>query len=489
MSGATAITVFVVSIIVAIMIHELGHFLTARWFGMRADRYFLGFGPTLWSTHRGETEYGVKALPLGGFVRIKGMSPLDERLRPVPDQILDPAAVERDRTREAEFVPAAGVPAGRGLPERTWGRLADELRRRGAGRDLTERIVHRTRVNLGEDAGLVHARTVLNEVIAGEVPDTGRLGDLHHRITQGDRGRFFADRPAWQRAVVLVAGSVMHFLIAIVVLLGMFLFVPQPTGQVGTTVDLVVEGQPADVGGLQPGDRVVAVDGVRSDDYEELREVIRGRAEQPTEFVVERGGEEITLTITPAQAVDQETGETFGQVGFLPAEIFERYSVSRAIEESLVGPAGFFTIFVGSILALGRVFSPTGLANLFSQASGTEERAMDGAVSLVGAASLAGQSGGTTYGLLTLLLLIASINIFIGIFNLVPLPPLDGGHLAVLGIERAVNAVRRVRGKAQDFTVDPRAVAAVAIPVLAILGTVFVALLWLDITNPIRLPG
>jgi regulator of sigma E protease len=154
----------------------------------------------------------------------------------------------------------------------------------------------------------------------------------------------------------------------------------------------------------------------------------------------------------------------------------------------VLGPAGFVAIFTGSVSALVRVFSPQGIANLIQQASGGEERALDGAVSLVGAASLAGQATSSVYGLLILLGLIASINIFIGIFNLVPLPPLDGGHLAVLGIERAVNALRRLRGKTPDFTVDPRAVAAVAIPVLAVLGTVFVVLLWLDITDPLQLP-
>src|SRR5690554_1295984 len=106
MSGPAAITVFVVSLIAAIMLHEAGHFLTARRFGMRADRFFLGFGPTLWSTRRGETEYGVKALPLGGFVRIRGMSELDERLAPVPDAVFVTEAIAADR----ELVPAGGGP-------------------------------------------------------------------------------------------------------------------------------------------------------------------------------------------------------------------------------------------------------------------------------------------------------------------------------------------------------------------------------------------
>ncbi|HSK23559.1 MAG TPA: site-2 protease family protein, partial [Egicoccus sp.] len=111
MTGATAIVVFVVAVIESIMIHELGHFLTARWFGMRADRYFLGFGPTLWSTRRGETEYGVKAFPLGGFVTIKGMSPLDERLRPVGEQVFDAYAVDRDLVGGVEHRRPGPAPA------------------------------------------------------------------------------------------------------------------------------------------------------------------------------------------------------------------------------------------------------------------------------------------------------------------------------------------------------------------------------------------
>ncbi|HSK22664.1 MAG TPA: M50 family metallopeptidase [Egicoccus sp.] len=487
MTGATAIVVFLVSLLAAIMIHELGHFLTARWFGMRADRYFLGFGPTLWSTRRGETEYGVKAFPLGGFVTIKGMSPLDERLRPVGEQVFDAYAVDRDRERQDELVSVGAPTARTGMPDATWDRLETELRRRGTNRELTDRIVQRTRTNVGDSDDLRHARTVFNEIVAGEVSDTGRVGDLHHRITEGDRGRFFPDRPAWQRAIVLVAGSVMHFLIAIAVLLGMFLFLAQPTGEPSTVVGSVMSGEPAQEAGLRPGDRLLAVDGVRSQDYDDLREAIRQRPGQPVDLVVVRDGEELTLTVTPAPVTDE--GETVGQVGLMPESVYERYTVSEAIEAAFVGPVGFFTLFVGSLVALGRVFSPSGIMQMLSQATGAEERTMDGAISLVGAANVAGQAGGGSGGLLTLLLLIVSINIFIGIFNLVPLPPLDGGHLAVLGIERAVNAVRKVRGKAQDFTVDPRAIAAVAVPVLAVLGVVLVALLWLDITNPLQLPG
>jgi regulator of sigma E protease len=489
MTGGVAITIFVVSLLAAIMLHEAGHLLTAKRFGMRADRFFVGFGPTLWSTRRGETEYGVKAFWLGGYVRIIGMSPLDERQPPVADELLDPEALAEDRRQAAAGGDELAQPL---LPGPSWDRLAVSLQGRGTPRQLTERIVRRTRAALSPASSANEARTTLTEVLVTEVPDTGRVGDLHHRLLEGDRDRFFHDRPAWQRAIVLVAGSVTHFLIAIAVLLGAYLFLPQLTGQIVPVIDAVLEDSPAQAAGLTPGDRVLAFGDVRSDGFEVLREEIAARPEQPTELTYERDGEERTVTITPRAEVDPDTGETIGLVGFVPSAEQRRLDPLEATRRALVGepsmlsPGGFVPMFTGSLGALVRVFSPQGLGSLFSQATGQAERGVEGAVSLVGAASIAGQTGGDALGLTVFLALLAAINIFIGIFNLVPLPPLDGGHLAVLGIERAVNAWRTLQGRTPDFTVDPRAVAAIAIPVIAVLGTVFLALLWLDITEPIR---
>jgi regulator of sigma E protease len=491
-SGSIAITVFVISIVVSIMLHELGHLLTAKRFGMRADRYFVGFGPTLWSTHRGETEYGVKAFPLGGFVRIVGMSPLDERLPPVVDEVFDPGSLAEDRRVAAERADHDDPLAVDNLPEPTWQRLDAVLAERGAPDELRERIVRRTRANLPANPTAADARHSLHEVLTGEVTDSGRVGDLHHRLFQGDRGRFFHDRPAWQRAIVLVAGSLTHFLIAILVLAGAYAFVPQLTGEVVPVIDAVLEGSPAEEAGLRPGDRVVAVGEVRSGDYEQLRQVIVERPGEPTPITVERDGEELVLTVTPAEERDAD-GEPFGRAGFVPTLEQVRLGPVAAVEQALVGepsalsPGGFVPMFTGSLEALLRVFSPDGLSNLFSQATGQTERGVDGAISLVGAASIAGQAGSDALGLTLFFALLAAINVFIGIFNLVPLPPLDGGHLAVLAIERSINAVRSWRGRSADYVVDPRAVAAVAFPVIVILGMVFIALLWLDITDPIRL--
>ena len=112
---------------------------------------------------------------------------------------------------------------------------------------------------------------------------------------------------------------------------------------------------------------------------------------------------------------------------------------------------------------------------------------MDGAVSLVGAASIAGQVGAREGGLAVMLVLLAAINVFFFLFNLLPLPPFDGGHLAVIGIESGVNGVRRLRGRASDYKVRPEAITAVALPVIAVLVLLLVTTLWLDVTDPIRL--
>jgi regulator of sigma E protease len=485
MSGGVAITVFAVSLLVAIMLHELGHFVTARRFGMRADRYFLGFGPTLWSMRRGETEYGIKAIPAGGFVSIRGMTPLDERRQPLPDALFDPDAIASDRRGQArrDGVDLAEVAA---VPATTWQRLDHILSERGTPADVRGRIVDRTRRNAGEDPTTDEVRTVLHEVVMTETSDTGRVGDLQHRLVRGDEGRFFHDRPAWQRAIVLAAGSAMHFTIAVLVLLLGLLLLPQPTGEASPVIDQVQAGSAADEAGLQPGDRVLAIAGQESDDFLELREVIRGRPGEPTDVTIRRDGRELTLTITPTRTLDEETGEYVGLLGFVPAQETEQLSLTDAAYETFVGPSSVPAMMGQSLRGIASVFGPEGLGQLFQQVTGEVERGNEGGMSIVGASAVAGQAV-AAFGVMSLLYLIASVNVFIGVFNLLPLPPLDGGHLAVLGVERGVNAVRRLRGRAADFTIDARQVAAISLPVIVLFAVVSLGLIWLDITNPIQL--
>ncbi len=483
MTGQLAAVIFVVGLVGSIMVHEWGHFFTARRFGMRVDQFFLGFGPTLWSFRRGETEYGVKLLPLGGFVRIKGMTPTDERLPDVPTALARRVGEGEDPARA----------------------LADLLAERGAPTQLAERVVGRfertmaasedpddSEGNLAVAADLDPARLAL-QLLASEVPPTGRVGDLHHRLLKGDDGRFFHDRPAWQRAIVLASGSALHFLQAILlVFLGWLLVGPTVAVPViGSFADAqTTEGQvlesAAEAAGLQPGDRIIAVNGQQTDEFEEVRTVVRDNPGVPVDLLVMREGveEALRFTVVPTAFTDPDTGETFGLLGFFPDTETRALDADQALYATFVGDGSFTQMLTGTLAALGNVFGPEGVADLFGQLTGQEERGVDGGISLVGATQAANE-GVDAFGPLFLFSLLASVNVFVGIFNALPLPPLDGGHLAVLGVEEAVNLKRRREDEPADFKVDPRTVASIAVPVIVFVATISLGLLWLDITNPL----
>ena len=482
MTGQLAAVIFVVGLVGSIMVHEWGHFFTARRFGMRVDQFFLGFGPTLWSMRRGETEYGVKLLPLGGFVRIKGMTPTDERLPDVPTAL------------------AHRVGAG----EEPGPALAALLDERGAPPHLAERIVGRFERTLAAEPQEAEgnlavatdedpARLALR-IIASEAPPTGRVGDLHHRLLKGDEGRFFHDRPAWQRAIVLASGSALHFLQAILLVFLGWLLVG-PTVAVPVIADFAdaetAEGQviesAAEAAGLQVGDRIIAVDGRQTDDFGEVREYVRENPGVPVDLTIMREGveESQSVTVVPSPYTDPETDEQVGLLGFFPDTETRSLDADEALYATFVGDGSFTQMFTGTLSALGNVFGLEGIQNLFNQLTGAEERGVDGGISLVGATQAANE-GVDAFGPLFLFSLLASVNVFVGIFNALPLPPLDGGHLAVLGVEEAVNAKRRRDDQPDDFKVDPRTVASIAVPVIVFVATISLGLLWLDITSPIN---
>lgn len=485
MTGLIAGTVFVVGLVVSIMVHEWGHYATARRFGMRVSQFFLGFGPTVWSTQRGETEYGVKLLPLGGFVRIKGMTPADERLPAVPDALAarvangeEPAPVLRELLDE------------RGTPEGLTDRLVERFERTTAAAESGD--TGQGQLAVATDLDPAHRALRL---ISSEVTPTGRVGDLHHRLLKGDEGRFFHDRPAWQRAVVLGSGSALHFLQAMLLvflgwlLIGPTVAVPVISGFANAeTTDGQVLQSAAEQAGLQVGDRIVTVDGQMLEDFDAVRGYIRDNPGASLSVSVERPGEEglLQFGITPTPFEDPETGETVGLLGFFPEAESRPMEADEALYRTFVGDGSFTQMFTGTFAALGNVFGPEGISSLFDQLTGQEERAVDGGISLVGATQAANQ-GVEVFGLLFLFSLLASVNVFVGIFNALPLPPLDGGHLAVLGVEEAVNLKRRRNDEPSDFKVDPRTVASIAIPVIVFVAVISLGLLWLDIVNPLNL--
>jgi regulator of sigma E protease len=480
-SSTFGIVAFVASLVLAIVIHEAGHLVTAKRTGMRADRFFVGFGPTLFSTRRGETIYGFKALLLGGYVRIVGMDPSDERQAPVVDAL----PTLTDEHDEAGW----------------WSGLARELDERGASQVQAERLIDVTR-SLAASTGDVGVDAVTRErrlrdaferAVTLELGPSQRVGDLTHRLLRGDEERFFGERRPWQRAVVLVAGPASHLIIAFALLFAVQFVWPQPTGELTSIVAAVRDGSPADVAGLAVGDRLLAVDGIASSEFLELREALRDRPEQPTVLRIERSGEPLELALVPEAVLDPSDGVMVGVIGIATEPRTVSLGAWDAGVAALVGepgigaPGGVVPMIGESVQGLVRIVSPSGLADLVSQATGREERAADGAISLVGAASIAGQVGAREGGLPVMLTLLAAINVFFFLFNLLPLPPFDGGHLAVVGIESLVNGVRRVTGRDAGFRVRPEAIATVAVPVIAVLALLLVTTLWLDITDPIRL--
>jgi membrane-associated protease RseP (regulator of RpoE activity) len=390
--GAVA---FVVALLVSVMLHEAGHFLTAKRFGMKATQFFVGFGPTLWSWRRGETEYGVKALPLGGFVKIAGYTPLEP---------IDPE----------------------------------------------------------------------------------------------DEPRAFYRQPAARRTIVIAAGVVMNFVLAFVLLMVLAMAVGLRTpGTATTTVDTVSPcvaetrdrcaagdpPSPAARAGLRPGDRVISLGGVPVATWERLRQVIRAQPiGTPVPIVVERGGRRVELRINPASAgggpylgvTARVTGRSYERLGPIGATVFAAEGMGRIL-------GGIGTAVADLPAAVPRLFS--------SERADTPGGQVG---SVVGATQVAGQIFSAEDSLrdrvALFLALVISVNVFLGAANLLPLLPLDGGHLAVLAYERARAVLMRMRGLPDPGNVDLARLLPVTYVAVVLLIGLGVLLILADLFNPLTLP-
>jgi membrane-associated protease RseP (regulator of RpoE activity) len=391
--------IFIVALLVSVMLHETGHFVLAKRFGMKVTRYFVGFGPTIWSTWRGETEYGIKALPFGGFVKIVGMHSLDD-----PD---DPA----------------------------------------------------------------------------------------------DEPRSFRNKPAWQRIAVLSAGSAMHFLLALVLIFGLALVVGianDNTTQVGTVAACVPKNvtaldngtctgsdpvAPAKQAGLQPGDTVVAFNGHPVSSFTQLGAAIRATpAWSPVTITVRRDGKLVTLNTWVAGV----SGRNGSYLGIAPAVVFQVASPLSAIDYA---GTTFGQVLSGSARAVAAL--PGALPKLF--AKNRSSTAAGQVSSVVGAAEATGSavasSAGWQYKVSFVLLLIASLNIFVGAFNMLPLLPLDGGHIAVIIFERIRAWLARLRGRPDPGLANMARLLPVSFSLFMILMFFGVVLILADIVNPVTIPG
>ncbi|MFF5988977.1 M50 family metallopeptidase [Prauserella flavalba] len=392
------VALFALGICVSVALHEAGHMLTAKAFGMKVRRYFVGFGPTIFSFRRGETEYGLKAIPLGGFCDIAGMTALDEV---TPDEA--PRAMYRFKT--------------------------------------------------------------------------------------------------WKRTVVLAAGSFTHFVLGFIVLYLMAITMGLPNLTNKPVVDEVsqcVRGgttaeeinnpvcQPGDpapalAAGVQAGDEIVSVGGTPTPEWSDLLVAVQG-ASGPTEVQVLRDGETRTLTVDVPRVTrpaDNGGTEQVGAIGVAPASLLP-YGPVAALGGSLS--------FTGDMLVetWNRLLEFPERIPAVVEAIFGGERDPNTPVSVVGASRIGGEA--VEQGLWEVFLfLLASLNFFVGIFNLLPLLPLDGGHIAVTWYERVRDWLRKLRGKVPGGPVDYTKLNAVTAVIVVIGGAVVLLTVTADIVNPIRL--
>lgn len=393
---------FAVGIAAAIALHELGHLLAARAFGMRVRRYFVGFGPTVWSTRKGHTEYGVAALPFGGFCDIAGMTAQDP-------------------------------------------------------------------------------------------------------ITEEEAPYAMYRKPWWQRVAVLSGGVIMNLFLGFIILyfVAVSAGIPNPyadtTPTVGetactsdqldaTTLADCTGAGPAARAGVQVGDQLVAVDGNELTNFVELRDYVAERPGEQVDLTVRRDGAEQTYTIQ-VDGVDRITssGEVVqaGAVGLVSAPIEDAVKQFGPVE-AIPATANFTGQTISATFDALLQF-PAKIPGVVAAIFGAE-RDVEGPMSVVGASMTGGELVERSMWSVFWMLL-ANLNFFLALFNLVPLPPLDGGHIAVVLYEKVRDFFRRLRGLPPAGPANYEKLMPVTMVMAATLLTVGLIVIVADVVNPIRLFG
>jgi membrane-associated protease RseP (regulator of RpoE activity) len=437
------VVAFVVAILVSIGLHELGHMIPAKAFGGKVTQYFIGFGPTVWSRQRGETEYGVKAIPLGGYVKIVGMLP--------PDKEHD-GKVEYD--------------------------------------DQGNRVVTVRKSNTGLFAQLV------SDARAAE----------WETITAADEHRLFYRMAWWKKVVVMSGGPTVNLLIAFFIFAGLFATYGNPGDEVVHTTVSKVEAcvvpaaedgrvctrsdpvSPAFQAGLKAGDRFVSFNGTPVHDWTDMQSLIRSNRNGAATIVVERDGRELTLhtnTMVTPRPTDENDPTKLTPVGFL--------GVSPTVTLTTGGP--LYTLEqMGGLAkqsAHALVTLPVKVWGVAEAIAGVKDRDQNSPVSVVGGGRLAGEAA-SAQGfplkdkLVSLLGLVAGFNFFIGLFNFVPLLPLDGGHIAGAVWEAARRGIARLRRRPDPGYVDVAKLLPVAYVVASFLLVMGVVLIVGDLVVPVQ---
>ena len=435
---ALGVLLFVVGVAISIGLHEVGHMVPAKKFGVKVTQYFIGFGRTVWSRRKGETEYGVKAVPLGGYVKLVGMLPPD------PDT------------------------AGAGEPD-------EPLRVRKSNTGMFTQLISDAR--------------------AAE----------YELVEPGDEDRLFYRLPWWKKVIVMAGGPTVNLVLAFLLFGGVFMLhgVTEATTTVGKVSDCVIAASdknadractsadpvaPAKKAGLEPGDRILAINGTKITTWAQLTQVVRANENGTATIVYERDGQRRTTTTNTlvSPRPDLKNTQKFVKVGFLGVE-----SQTVVVKK---GP-GYVVATMGSytwqtVKALGSL--PVKLWDVGKAALGITERPQDSPMSVVGASRVAGEMA-STHGVprwdkfVSLLLLLGGINLFVGMFNFVPLLPLDGGHIAGALYEALRRGIARVLHRPDPGYFDVAKLLPVAYVMAGAILVMSVVLIYADIVAPVRL--
>jgi membrane-associated protease RseP (regulator of RpoE activity) len=395
MLQALGVLAFVVALLLSVMLHEFGHFIFAKKFGMKVTEFFLGFGYKIWSFTRGETEFGIKAIPAGGYCRIIGMS-------------------------------------------------------------------------------------------------------IHEEMSEEEAPRAFVKASAPRRLIVLAAGSISHFILGFVLLFVIFFGIGVSTtlpiiDQVLPCINTTATSSactagatvsPAKSAGLMPGDHIISVNGVKVTNWSKDVLVIRNSAGKTVNLEVNRAGETISISATPAQVTVE--GKKYGMLGIISKIGLQREGIITSVHDTWSLGSNFFSTSIKSLISL-----PGKVPALFRQTFLGAKRDANGLVGVVGVAQASAATASNdalSFGdkLETFLLIIASLNIFIGIFNLLPLLPLDGGHMAVAVIDGYRRWSARRRSLPEPDPIDLEKLMPITAVVFIFLVALSLMLLAADIFNPVH---
>ncbi len=375
-----AVVAVIVALFVMIMLHELGHFVAAKRSGMKVTEFFVGFGPRLWSFTRGETEYGIKAVPLGGYCRIIGMTNLEE-------------------------------------------------------------------------------------------------------VAPEDEPRAYRNKGTLPKVIVAAAGPAVHFLIALILMFAVLFFAGDYRNQRVVT-KLAETSQGAAAAGLRAGDTVISINGTSVTSWDQVQSLINptsapAQSGQIVDFVVRRANVDMPIAVKLEQSTDPAVKRVVA--GIAPDSVVPHPGLVTSVAQA---PKQVADIGWASIKAIGTMFSPSGISNYFRILTGDTSTHTDQSkrfVSPAGVGALA--SDAVKAGWVSVFGLLLSINIFVGLFNLLPLLPFDGGHIAIALYESVASRVRR-----RKVRVDAAKLLPITVAVVGVLGFIFLSSLFLDITHPVANP-